>query len=377
MTDKNVVTIIGAGPAGLAAAIALRRLGVPVRVYEQYPEVGHRLNGDFQGLENWSSERDITELLKDLGIEINFLCAPHYGGIIYAPGMNPAEIKSDRPLFYLVKRGSAPGTLDMGLKEQALSLGVEILFGHRLEKYEGRAIVGTGPRGADAIAVGITFNTKTDDKAVLVFDDNIAPKGYAYLLVNQGYGTMATILYREFRKGNECFKNMMQFFSDNMELDVKQNIENERKFGCYINFFMRDTQVRHEKVYIGESAGFQDYLWGFGMRYAILSGYLAAKSFIYGSDYDALWKREFKPMLETSLINRYILEKSGRAGYRYLARKLTGGDPRGFLLRHYNYSSLKHPLLLLARRKYRGRAKDKSRNHKDCTCVWCREMASP
>ena len=50
----NTVKIIGAGPAGLVAAIVLRRHGIPVTVFEKSPEVGHRLSGDFQGLENWS-----------------------------------------------------------------------------------------------------------------------------------------------------------------------------------------------------------------------------------------------------------------------------------------------------------------------------------
>lgn len=329
------------------------------------------MNGDFQGLENWSSEIDITETLRDIGVEINFLCAPYYKSTIYAPGIHPAEMRSDKPLFYLVKRGSTPGTLDMGLKKQALSLGVEILFEQRLDKFAGSAIIGTGPKGADAIAVGITFNTALDDKAVMAFDDNIAPKGYAYLLVNNGHGTMATILNREFRRGEECFDNMMQFFSDKMELDINLDIKNKRKFAGFANFFLRDTQIRHEKLYIGESAGFQDCLWGFGMKYAILSGYLAAKSIIDGSDYDALWKKELKPMLETSLINRYLLEKSGQAGYRHIARKFTGKDPHGFLLRHYNHSSLKHLLLPLASRHYKSRVEDKSCNHEDCTCVWC------
>jgi NADPH-dependent 2,4-dienoyl-CoA reductase/sulfur reductase-like enzyme len=77
---NETINIIGAGPAGLAAAIVLRKHGFPVKVYEMSSDVGHRLNGDFQGLENWSSEKDITEILKDLGIETNFLCAPYYGG---------------------------------------------------------------------------------------------------------------------------------------------------------------------------------------------------------------------------------------------------------------------------------------------------------
>ena len=125
MTEKTTINIIGAGPAGLAASIVLRKHGFSVKVYEMSSDVGHRLNGDFQGLENWSSEKDITELLKDIGIEINFLCVPYYEGTVYAPEMRPAEIKSERPIFYLVKRGTMPGTLDTGLKEQALSLGTE------------------------------------------------------------------------------------------------------------------------------------------------------------------------------------------------------------------------------------------------------------
>ena len=200
MSGKKAVNIIGAGPAGLAAAIVLRKQGFPVTVFEKAPDVGHRLNGDFQGLENWSSEKDITEVLKEIGIGINFLCVPYYGGTVYAPEMGPVKITSGRPIFYLVKRGTTPGTLDTGLKEQALSLGVEILFNYRLDTFGERAIVGTGPKGADAVAVGITFETGMKDQAVVVLDDMIAPKGYAYLLVNQGYGTMVTVLYREYRR---------------------------------------------------------------------------------------------------------------------------------------------------------------------------------
>ena len=372
---KEPVNIIGAGPAGLTAGIVLRRHGFPVRVYEMSPDVGHRLNGDFQGLENWSSEKDITDLLKEIGIETNFLCVPYHRGIIYAPEMKPAEMKSERPIFYLVKRGTMPGTLDMGLKEQALSLGVEILFNHRLDKFDGKAIVGTGPKGADAVAVGITFETKMKDQAFAVLDDNIAPKGYAYLLVNQGYGTMVTVFYREYRRENEYFDRMMRFFKDTLNPDI----QNERKFGCYGNFFIWNTQVHHKKLYVGESGGFQDCLWGFGMRYAILSGYLAAKSLIEGSDYDMLWQRELKPMLETSLINRFLFERFGHSGYRYLARKFAKGNPCDFLRKHYNYSFFKHLLLPIAKKKHESKVKDTNCNHENCTCVWCKcgESACP
>ncbi len=368
MSDKKTIDIIGAGPAGLTAAIVLAKNGFQARVYEMASEVGHRLNGDFQGLENWSSVKDITKVLKELGIETNFLCAPYYGSTVYGPDGKAVTVTSERPIFYLVKRGSMPGTLDRGLKEQALSAGVELLFNHRLDRFEKSAIVGTGPKGADAIAVGITFETSMKDQAIVALDDRIAPKGYAYLLVHQGQGTLVTVLYRDYRRENEYFERMMRFFKDH----VAMNIRNERRFGCFVNFFMRDTAIHQKKLYVGESAGFQDRLWGFGMRYAIVSGYLAAKSFVDGSDYDSLWKRELKPMLETSLVNRYLFERFGHAGYRHLTKKLAQGDPCGLLRRQYNYSFFKHLLLPLAKKRYESRVKDNRCNHADCACVWCR-----
>jgi len=347
------VTIVGAGPAGLTAAIVLRRHGVPVRVYEMFPDVGHRLNGDFQGLENWSSEQDVTEILKEMGIGINFLCVPYYEGAVHAPALKPVWVSSKRPIFYLVKRGSMPGTLDMGLKEQAESLGVEFVFNHRVNDFSKTTIVGTGPQTADAIAVGMTFTTSLADTAAGVFDDNIASKGYAYLLVHRGFGTMAALLYSGFRKRNEYFERMVNFFRDQYGMDTR----NEKRFTSYGNFFLRDYRMWPDSLCVGESAGFQDYLWGFGMRYAFRSGFLAARSIMDGSDYEVLWKKQLKPMLETSIVNRFLIEAFGHTGYRYLARKLVAGDPHRFLRRHYNSSFFKHLLLPLAKMTFCSRAK--------------------
>jgi flavin-dependent dehydrogenase len=353
MPVKERINIVGAGPAGLTAAIVLAKHGHAVRVYEMAPDVGHRLNGDFQGLENWSSGEDVTLVLRELGIEQNFLFVPYYGGTVYTPLTQFSEITSHRPIFYLVRRGPEPGALDAGLKEQSLALGVEILFNRRadVDALDGKTIVATGPKGFNAVATGITFETDMDDHAALVFHDTMAPKGYAYLLVNNGHGTMATVLYRDHRQANECFSKIAQFFRDHLGVTIR----NERKFGSYGNFFIRNTQILRGRLYVGEAAGFQDCLWGFGVRYAVLSGYLAARSIMDGRDYDALWKGRLKGMLETSLINRYLFERWGHRGYGYLAKKFSSGNPCEFLRKHYNHSFFKHLLLPFAKKAYEER----------------------
>ncbi|MFO0753773.1 MAG: hypothetical protein U0411_10680, partial [Thermodesulfovibrionales bacterium] len=134
------------------------------------------------------------------------------------------------------------------------------------------------------------------------------------------------------------------------------------------------TRKHHRILYVGESAGFQDFLWGFGMRYAIRSGYLAAKSFIENTDYDALWKEELEPMLETALVNRYLFERLGPAGYRFLARKFAQGNPCGFLRRQYNHSLSKQLLLPLARMRFKDNIAPPDLLHRNCLCESCRAV---
>ncbi|MBI1921635.1 MAG: NAD(P)/FAD-dependent oxidoreductase [Geobacter sp.] len=345
---QEPVTIIGAGPAGLTAAIVLRRHGIPVRVHEMSPDVGTRLSGDFQGFENWSSPQQLKDFLKEVGIDPDFLCEPYFSGTVYAPGMAPAVITSRKPIFYLVRRGPMADTLDTRLKEQALALGAELIFNNRVETSAGRVIVGTGPRSADAIASGITFQTCMENTAAVVFDNDFSPKGYAYLLVHEGHGTLATVMYGDFHREAACCEKAVNFF----RREIGVAMRNERQFTSYANFFLRDSQVEGNRLYVGESAGFQDFLWGFGMRYAVLSGYLAARSIIDGTDYDSLWKVQLKPMLQTSLVNRFLLELGGNTGYRWLTRKFQGGNPCDFLRRHYNQSFIKNLMLPMARKKF-------------------------
>ncbi len=123
----------------------------------------------------------------------------------------------------------------------------------------------------------------------------------------------------------------------------------------------------------GEQAGFQDTLWGFGIRHAINSGVLAAQSKLTGADYTRLWQEAFGRQLQTSVVNRAIYELLGNRGYRWFLRWVSNNqDPRGLLQRAYHDSWYKRLLIPWAKSRYRSRRHDESCNHVNCDCVWCK-----
>lgn len=370
MNDRRV-HIIGAGPAGLVAAINLARESYEVTVHEQKKDVGWRFNGDFQGIENWSTEEDASDFLKTIGVFINFYFLPNSMVNFYGPDMRKVTIKTDRTLFYLVERGSAEWSLDQGLKRQALAEGVKFQWNHKLETLpSGWVIVGTGPKAADAIAKGIVFRTSHTDLCAGFLDNRIAPKAYAYLLVNNHKATFATCLFEDFQNERIYFAQALKTLQQTVNVDIKE----PQEFGGYVNFFLKTSAVKHGRIlYVGENAGFQDALWGFGLRYAMLSGYLAAVSIKTGLFYDDLCNRHIRPWLETSLTNRWLFAHLGNSGYRLVLNRLRKKkDIIAALRRHYRPSGLKTLSFPIAKRWYKTRLTDKQCMHQNCDCVWCR-----
>lgn len=366
------VEIAGAGLAGMVAAISLAKAGCRVRVYEEKPDVGHRFHGDFQGLENWSSRERVTSLLEALGIGYphgDFICQPYEEVAVFDADLNRTVIRSEVPLFYLVQRGNGSGSLDRALLKAALEAGVEVAFNKRVDKLEGGGIVGIGPRAADAIAKGMTFDTSMEDMAAAILDDRLAPKGYAYLLIHKGRATLATCMFREFKRERECFERTVDAFK---KVFPSLDIKDAREFGGYGSFFFGKPVFENNRYYIGEAAGLQDCLWGFGMRYAIISGRLAAKSIIEGLDYAALLKQGLLPMQRTSLVNRFLFERLGNRGYAGFIKRLSDTDIVKALGKQYNPSLWKGLIYPYASWRYKSRLIDKGCHGEDCACVWCR-----
>lgn len=364
----EVIEIAGAGPAGLAAAITLARAGRRVIVHEAQREVGFRFQGDLQGLENWTTECDVLDELREMDLTTAFARRACREGTAFDAWGQAYPVRSDAPLFYMVERGPGPDSLDTALLEQVRALGVEVRFGSRLERLEGSGILAVGPKAADAIAVGYHFETDMDDGFWAICDEAIAPQGYAYLLVMNGRGTVKSCMYSGFKQESAYVALTVEAFRRLAGLEMR----NTRPHGGVGNFRIPASAWSGRHPVAGEQAGFQDTLWGFGMRLALRSGVLAARSLVDGGDYEARWRKEIGPWLRTSVVNRALYGLLGNAGYRRALRYQVAHDARAFLRRLYRPSFAKRLLAPWARWRYRSRRRDASCNHIDCTCIWCR-----
>ncbi len=364
----EVIEIAGAGPAGLAAAITLARVGRRVIAHEAQREVGYRFQGDLQGLENWTMERDVLDELGEMELTTAFAHRACREGTAFDAWGQAYPVRSRAPLFYMVERGPGPGSLDRALLEQALALGVDVRFGSRLEELAGPGILAVGPKAADAIAVGYHFETDMDDGFWTICDDHLAPKGYAYLLVMSGRGTVKSCMYSGFKQESAYVARTVEAFRRLVGLEMR----NARAHGGVGNFHIPASAWSGRHPVAGEQAGFQDTLWGFGMRLAIRSGVLAARSLLDGGDYEARWHKELGPWLRASVINRALYGSLGNSGYRWALRQQAERDACAFLRRLYRPSLIKRLLWPWARWRYRSRRRDTSCNHVDCACIWCR-----
>jgi flavin-dependent dehydrogenase len=340
------IKILGAGIAGLTASINLARGGFDVTVFEKSPTVGSRFHNDFQGLENWSDETDVLEIFKNLSLETNFWYKGFKKASFYSDLQKEFIAKDKDNLFYLVHRGPVD-SLDEGLKNQALDAGVKIRFNSKMALEE-CDIVATGVSGKKPVGVvkGIVFDTNAEDSIILILNDKCAFKGYSYLLVADGKATLASVVIKDLSKANLCFKNSFEAFSKLK----KFKIENRRSFAGYGTFAMNESNKQNKKLFVGEAAGFQDLFLGFGMKYALLSGYAAAKSIMEEKDYDMVWRELVLDKQKASAANRLIYEVTGVWGHNYIANRLSHSrSPKSWLNGQYRFGLTKRLIYTFTR----------------------------
>ncbi|MFC1554788.1 NAD(P)/FAD-dependent oxidoreductase [candidate division KSB1 bacterium] len=363
MNPKKEIKISGGGPSGLSAAINLARSGYDVALYEQRKKPGAKFNNGWQILENYSSRIDVLDELKQMNIDPDFYFLPQNSVDFFDNRLNSFRFKSKKPFGYYIKRGTNEDTLDSYLFNLALDSGVRIHLNTKIDPQE-TDIIATGSRYAAGISKEIVFKSDSKDILSTILDNELTPYGFSYLFILNGHGTIGTAILKDHKNIHKYAENVLLRFRQLYDFDIKEPLESVSSVG----FFVPRTAVSVDNKFVGESAGFQDYLFGLGIRRAIQSGYLAAKSIIEGTDYDILWKNYFEKNLLSSILNRFFYEKAGKTGYSALLRAASKRDFQkiGYFLQNPSFFRLFISKIIM---KFSG-SKTICR-HPD-RCDWCR-----
>ncbi|HHJ34350.1 MAG TPA: hypothetical protein ENJ87_01150 [Gammaproteobacteria bacterium] len=310
----------------------------------------------------------MLEELTELGIQIDFDYHPINEVVCFDPAGTERIFRSQAPLFYLLHRGKEKGSFDYALKQQALKAGVEIRFKTRISKLPEGGIVTEGPHRADILASGYLFDTDMADGMYAVVSDDLAPKGYAYLLIHQGRGTLSSCMFRGFHGERNYLEQCVDFFQTSVGLRMK----NPHRFGGVGNSALPKKVKKLSTLYAGEVAGFQDPLFGFGIRWAVVSGVAAGNAMASGDlrQYETIIKKRLKPHYQSAATNRWFYEKLGNRGYsKTLKHFPPNRDVRKWLQRAYAPCWWKRVWYMLIVSRSVKPLLDLSKN---CDCTWCR-----
>jgi flavin-dependent dehydrogenase len=361
-SNKNKkITIAGAGISGLTAGINLAKAGFDTIIYEQHGEIGRRFGNDFQGIENWTSDEDVYVFLNRINIESNFPTWSQKNIEIWLDGGKRESLNTNKTPFYLVKRGTDLDTLDQNLLKQAKSLkSLQIVFNSPIKDYSTIDIVATGPcfrdRYTDGIVSGYKFQTSHPDLVALILNDNFAPDGYGYCIIIRGIGVITTVLFRDYEKINEYRENLVHYVKKQINIDI--DINSPHLYGGVGNYFLARVPP-DRKIYVGEAGGFQDGFWGFGIRSAMNTGYIAAQSIIKGFDYYEAISQQVTPLIKASIVNRYLYRLLNNPSYGFVAKMLHFfKNPEELLGTNYQFSALKRILFPLANFSLRHNTQD-------------------
>jgi hypothetical protein len=194
------VDILGAGLSGLAAATILAKAGREVHVHEVRKDSGARFDGDFQGIENWTSQEDFFDEMREWGLDPGAFKSNPFSIIdLVHPDDVITNPITDDIAFRVVERGTDKHCIDQGFKEMAKSAGAKIHYGAKKDPME-CDIIAAGPRQSSAVAFGEIFKTSHDNHVTFQLNDKLAPGAYSYMIIIDGIGLICTCLWRKQRK---------------------------------------------------------------------------------------------------------------------------------------------------------------------------------
>ncbi len=317
MSEVGPVKITGAGLSGLAAATVLAKAGVEVHVHDVREDSGKRFDGDFQALENWSMDVDFFDQLKSWGFDPSEFKATEFSEVdLVHPDDEISKTYSPKVAYRIVERGTSEHTIDQGFKRMAIAAGANLHYKSRV-KEEDCQIIACGPKGTSAVAYGEIFKTKHPNHIAFQLNDKLAPGAYSYLIIIDGVGLICTCLWRK-QKGTDRFLNETIAWYQKHYPDI--DMEPIKRVGGKGDFTINKRYFQDERYYVGESGGLQDFMWGFGMRMAVWSGYLAAQDILGNCNYEKEVRKQLMPYVRTSVANRFLMNRVGDRTFKFMCK---------------------------------------------------------
>jgi flavin-dependent dehydrogenase len=309
------IDILGAGLSGLSAATILSREGYDVHVHEIRADSGARFDGDFQGIENWTSDTDFFDEMREWGFDPEEFKATPFNIIdLIHPDDVITQPSTDKPAFRVVERGTDSHCIDQGFKRMAQAAGATIHYETRKTPEE-CDIIAAGPKESSAIAFGEIFHTDHPNHVSFQLNDKLAPGAYSYLIIIDGIGLICTCLWRQQKKSSRYLNETIAWYEEHYELNRRPI----KRVGGKGDFSLPDRYIYEGRYYVGEAGGLQDFMWGFGMRYAITSGALAAHSIMERCDYEKEIRGRLVPLVRASAINRFLMNRVSNRGFKMVA----------------------------------------------------------
>ncbi len=230
--------------------------------------------------------------------------------------------------FYLVARGGGPGTLERQLLQQALDAGAEVRYKRSMSPRDVDVWAAGAPRETmNMVAAGYRFSREgsnlPDDEIHSLFDTTIAPGGYFCVLPGPVWHSVYSCAW-----GNMGYASLLRRVDRALRLGwVRDLLGHATRVGRIFGkgHFAEDPYgglSPGKPLVVGEAGGFQDAVGGFGIRYAVASGALAARALLGGQDYVTAVKAEFGDDFAAAMRGRAWLDKATNDDFDTFLEKL-------------------------------------------------------
>jgi len=304
MSIKCDVLVVGGGPAGAVASLNLAKKNIDVVLVEKNSNIGSHTNVKI----DVTPQDTIDNIIKELKLKHNGIGKK---SVWYSPNGKKFLMESEVGEYYF-KRGSDEDSFEKITINSALDYNCNLVNNVNIkdmrkeketyitnldngQKIKSKYLIGADGNnsivrniflgisvGKELFAYGISsydFDIDHGTSSVF-FDADMIPGGYIYLVKGNTGLSSAGIVLDPSKINQKPEKIFEKFFQNNKEFGNKIKGEKITKF-CGMGCIGVLNNLQVEKLFfVGDAGRLASPLFGYGMKAAILSGYLASNTII-------------------------------------------------------------------------------------------------